>query len=332
MNLDKLFPIIKPGSGCDYHRIVLPLEHLGYDFKLLEGLTTEKFKTFTALMFNRVPKKAKLDSLLEVRKQYGTKVIADFDDFWELQPSHYLYTHWKEEKLAEKMKAFMEISDVVTCTTQRLADKIAALNQKVIVVPNAMPVNTEDQFKDRKTPTTETRFGFVGGVSHAGDLKMIWPVFQHYNHLNFTFCGYSETSPQAKRMEDTCSNNKKNPNYKREFIKPLDKYMESYDNLDCCIAPLTDDYFNQFKSNLKVLEAGIKRCAIICSPNPCYTDTVPDNLVTYCKTIKDWKEAFRKHKDLNYTQEKGHALYDWVITNYNLEDANKTRLNIIQSL
>lgn len=330
MTIHEMLPIYRLVSGCDYHRILLPFGYAGYDFNNCSNMTTEKLRTFKGIVFNRTPLTVKAETLIKLKNEYGTKVIMDLDDYWELYKGHYLYQRWMLSKTPERIKAYMGVADIVTCTTERLAEKARAYNKNVHVIPNALPFGLDDQFSDSKTPTDKTRFGFVGGTSHVADMRVIGPVFQHFNHIDFTYCGYTERSKEAVKIKDTCSNNMKNPNFKTVGQAPLDKYMNGYNGIDCCVAPLVDEEFNKYKSNLKVLEAGLKKCAIICSPNACYTDTVPDSVVTYCKSIKDWKEAIKKHQDLAYTKERGEKLYQWVKDNYNLIEVNKKRAEIYE--
>jgi glycosyltransferase involved in cell wall biosynthesis len=325
--ISKVLPFFKVSSGCDYHRIVLPLMYAGYDFSKIKKFTKEELLQFKVLYFNRIPMEATLQTITNMQK-LGFKVVMDLDDYWVLGEDHYLHKHWKHNKVTENIIEFMKIADRVTCTTQRLADKIKQYNTNVVVIPNALPIDI-DQFKSDKSDSKHTRFGFVGGPSHAHDLRLIAPVFQHYNHLNFSMAGYNHKHKESCRMRDICSNNGKNPNYNSIASTPLGTYMYAYDSLDCCIAPLTGKEFNKYKSNLKILEAGAKKCAIICSPVECYTDTVPDSVVTYCKSVKDWKEAIKKHQDLEYTKERGENLYNWVKENYNLGTINQQRINLL---
>jgi len=330
--LSKILPIYKMTSGCDYHRILLPLGYMGYDFSLVQDMTTEKLQSFKIITFNRTPGGVNPQAL-RVLKSKGAKIILDLDDYWYLYAGHYLNKHWVENKVPETIIQMIKIADVVTCTTERLASKIRFLNSNVVVIPNALPfINHGDQFTSTKTASSTTRFGFVGGTSHKGDLMSIAPVFQYFNQLNFSYCGFSPRSKEAIGIQTLCSNSGKNLNYKSVDMAPLDKYMYAYDNLDCCIAPLLPEEFNKYKSNLKVLEAGLKKCALICSPNECYTDTVPAEVVTYCKSVKDWKEAIKKHQDLDYTKNRGEKLHEWVKANYSLEEVNKQRLQLYESL
>ena len=332
MTIKDLLLLLKPGSGCDYHRLVLPLGYAGYDFNNGVGLTTEKLRGFKAIVFNRVPLNVKPETLKDLRAQYGHKIWIDIDDYWVLPEFHYLKRGWAKSDVTGRIMQFIKMADIVTCTTDRLASKIKDLNDKVSVIPNSLPFIEHSQFTFTRQPADYVRFGFVGGASHLRDVRQLIPVFQQYSQLPFKFCGYSERNGEAVKMADVFSNNGRNKNYTQVNMQPLDHYLYGYDDIDVCIAPLEDIEFNKYKSNLKVLEAGLKKCAIVCSPNACYTDTVPDNIATYAKSIKDWKEAFKKHMDKDYVKEQGEKVYEWVKQNYNLPEVNEARLKLIENL
>lgn len=327
--INSILPLYGLSSGCDYHRILLPLGYAGYDFSQLEEMTNEKLHSYKVVVFNRIPVNIEVAGLKKLQEK-GLKLAIDMDDYWYLYKEHLIYEGWIKNNFSQRLEELMRISDVVTCTTKRLADKIIPFNQNVHILPNALPFES-GQFNSVKTSSDKVRFGFVGSSSHLHDLRTIVPVFQHFSQLDFTMCGYV-TNPVWDKMEAVCSNNGTNKNYKRVDQRMLDSYMDGYTDLDCCIAPLTNVDFNQYKSNLKILEAGVKKCAIICSANPCYTDTVPDELVTFCKSIKDWKLAIKKHQDIEYTQAKGLALHDWVKANYDLKEVNKSRFKLYETL
>lgn len=332
MTLKDLLVFFKPGSGCDYHRLALPLGYAGYDFSQGVGLTPEKVQQFKGIAFNRIPLTVKTQTLINLRSQYGHKLWMDVDDHWVLPAKHYLNKTWVENKTTERIVELLKVSDVVTCTTERLASKVREYNPNAVVIPNALPFIDHAQFAYNRQDANHVRFGFVGGSSHLYDVMEIAPVFQHYNHMHFKFCGYNGKHSHVVKMAAIFSNNGKNPNYRQLDMQPLDSYLKGYDDLDVCIAPLEKEEFNKYKSNLKVLEAGLKKCAIICSPIECYTDTVPDTMVTYAKTVKDWKLAIKQHMDKDYAREKGQKLHDWVKQHYNLDTVNQLRMNLLAGL
>ena len=51
--------------------------------------------------------------------------------------------------------------------------------------------------------------------------------------------------------------------YKRVWTKPITSYGTNYDLFDISIAPLKESIFNKVKSQLKVIEAGFHKKALI---------------------------------------------------------------------
>lgn len=66
----------------------------------------------------------------------------------------------------------------------------------------------------------------------------------------------------------------KNEPYRRIWSKPITNYGECYNHFDICVAPLYKSKFNDFKSNLKVIEAGFHNIPIIAQDCPTYNTTV----------------------------------------------------------
>lgn len=327
MEKSKILPLYIPTTGCDYHRIMLPFQERGYE---LRKYSLEELEKVKMLVFNRYIHQ-KEEVVTALKKDFGITFVQDMDDYWELYPTHYLFQTWKQNKTKEKMLWHMAQAVLTICSTERLAKKVEQLGFNTAVIPNSIPFS--GQFlPNRGEYTGPVRFGFVGGTSHLGDIHSIAYAIQAFPQLNFTLAGFTEKSSQCLGMARILGHHGKNPNFRTIGVKSLDTYMESYDTIDCCIAPLMDVEFNKYKSNLKVLEAGAKKCAIICSANECYTDTVPDDIVTYCKSIKDWKQAIKKHSDRAYTKERGEKLHDWVKTNYNMAEVNPKRFKLLTDL
>jgi hypothetical protein len=334
-------PLIKPGDGCSFHRIQLPfmltdLDLMGAPFKTKEEL----FAQCKILTFSRDSGSLPVNKLLDLRKQYGFKIVVDVDDWLDLTPTHTLYAHWMKNKIWDKYKSFLPLMDAITVTTPRLAEKMKTINKNVFVIPNGMP------FRETRHPALnqflfngyhegdQTRFIWAGGATHYRDLKtQLSGVFRAYPTLNFTMAGYNDTTPDSKliwdRMERLCSFNYHNPKYQVVHTKPLESYATAFDYQDVALAPLDiADTWVYYKSSLKAYEAGVKRMACIASACPPYTDDLPDDVVTFCKSSSDWIEAIRKHKDLAYAREQGMKLYKWVKRHRNLDVINGYRFQV----
>lgn len=62
-----------------------------------------------------------------------------------------------------------------------------------------------------------------------------------------------------------------NESYRRCWTKPMDSYCTHYNNIDVLLAPLKENDFNKVKSQLKVVECGVKHKAIIAQDFGPYT-------------------------------------------------------------
>lgn len=335
-------PLIKPTSGCDYHRVWQPMKWLGVDFEaaklkpLSEHLSTAKVVTF-----NREPG-IPLDTLMSFKKQYGFKILLDLDDYWYLYPHHLIYQYWMKNNVPKFTEDLIKMVDAVSCTTERLAEKIRPLNKEVFVIPNAVPYDDviDNQFILHKERNNEqVQFGYVAGSSHLHDIKTIQGIFHQLPTLNFALAGYNNPKEKDGKknvwdsMERIASFNYHNKNYRRLPTKELDTYMEHYDTLDVAIAPLEKNHFNTFKSSLKGYEAGVKKCAFIATDVAPYTDDIPRDIATFCDKTRDWVQAIKYHRDNpSFVKEQGLKLYEWVKENRSMEKVNQIRQQVFSHL
>lgn len=332
-----ILPIIKHGSGCDYHRLVLPLEVMGLDLDtdeiLGELLTKAKIVIFNRHIDN-------FEDILIARAKYGFKLIVDLDDYWELYQKHDLYQAFKHFNQGFNIQVALANADVITVTTEILADKVRPINQNVYVVPNAIPENYK-QFNDLKNESEgKFRLLYAGGSSHFWDIKQIETLFYKIKNSNLDkklelhLCGYQK-GENSKNVWDKILDMfsaKGKIDVRLHGNLPVNKYMNHYNNADLTIAPLERNKFNAHKSNLKILEAGCKKLPIIVSDVPPYSLEV-DKSIIKATTSSDW---FNKIKYLvdnpNYAKDKGLELHEFVMTNYNMNSANKIRQEIFQKL
>ncbi|MGG7378830.1 glycosyltransferase family protein, partial [Escherichia coli] len=64
-------------------------------------------------------------------KRQGVKIVVDLDDFYQLNPEHYLASLYESNTHA--IVAMVKLADVVIVTTEYLAYKIRHLNRNVVV-------------------------------------------------------------------------------------------------------------------------------------------------------------------------------------------------------
>lgn len=302
----------KPNSGCDYHRIVLPF-----------GETKISPKS-NVVVFNRIHSKG-AEHILALKRQ-GIKVVVDLDDFYQLNPEHYLASLY--ESNTHSIVAMVKLADAVIVTTEYLAYKVRHLNRNVVVIRNALPFDS-GQFTLSNDRTSDTPIVWAGGASHEPDLRLVSNTF---DDSLLTIAGYEAS--QTLTGQEWIKIRRSLPNAKyKAAVKDLGSYMHVYEGHSLAIAPLVDNDFNNCKSNLKILEAGAKGIPIVCSKVLPYFNPVDARAVTYAESKAEWHyEVVKFLRNPNYREDRGLFLAEHVRTHYNLADANELRRQLIESL
>jgi glycosyltransferase involved in cell wall biosynthesis len=134
--------------------------------------------------------------------------------------------------------------------------------------------------------------------------------------------------------------------YIRRWTQDINVYAKNYNYFDVSLAPLVESEFNANKSQLKVIEAGFHKKAIIASETkPYILDLVSglDNgvlnnkgnalLVSPNRNHKDWGKYMKKLIDNpNMIEDLGNRLYETVKDTYSLKNVCKNRVEFLKSI
>jgi glycosyltransferase involved in cell wall biosynthesis len=133
--------------------------------------------------------------------------------------------------------------------------------------------------------------------------------------------------------------------YVRVWTKPVTSYAKNYSKFDVSLAPIKNHMFNRMKSQLKVIEAGFYKKAIIASDLGPYTldlkhclqngNFVDGNalLVSENRNHSDWSKYIEKLvKNPNMVKDMGERLYETVKDKYDLNTVTKDRAQFYKSL
>lgn len=125
--------------------------------------------------------------------------------------------------------------------------------------------------------------------------------------------------------------------YRRIWTQPITRYANGYNQFDVALAPLHDTKFNMYKSQLKIIEAGFHKKALIAQNYGPYTldliDGVNALLVDTKKNHKQWaKHAKRLIENPELVKELGENLYQLVNEKYNLNKVTNTRADYYELL
>ena len=312
--------INSPSKGVDYHRLTKPLSLLTDWVTQYNTIPLDKVKEVDAnvLIFNRAMIEDEQYDIIKAFKRKGTKVIVDIDDYWVLPQHHLAYSHYKGGNTKKVIEA-ISMADEVWTTHSKLAEKIEKHNKNIRIYPNAIDPN-EAQWQPNKVESDKLRIGFVGGVTHERDLHLTADAFRvavDSLGVEGVVCGYND---KAKEIFDVYRYIMSGRNSK--FCRVLGEqdqynYGTFYDQFDIAIAPLEENTFNTLKSNLKIIEAGMKATPIIVSHTHPYTDDHPAVFKT-----NNWRKAFEKvaKMDKAKLKELGESFREYTIEKYNIHN------------
>jgi glycosyltransferase involved in cell wall biosynthesis len=135
------------------------------------------------------------------------------------------------------------------------------------------------------------------------------------------------------------------PFYNRVWTKPVTSYAGNYKWFDVSLAPIKNHIFNRVKSQLKVIEAGFHKKAIIASNIGPYSIDLKHALnkgefsdgnallVDEARNHSDWSKYMKKLIDNpNFAYDLGQKLYETVKDTYDLNTVTKTRAELYKSL
>lgn len=279
-------------SPSSFHRLKLPMSKLKADFST--QLTEELFKSYDSVWFHY---KSTIHPtvLSQWRLKYGTQIVMDIDDTWNIPLNHPSYEVLKET--VRWSKQFAIIADWVVCSTPEVESMVKPYNENTLVVPNRIPYGegqfqiwneSIEDFMNRKI-----RIGFCGSISHledwesiSGKLKRVLSDGEVKSKCEFVVCGYPKnikiteamiekgtTYAKEKGMDvDKVLDHMEKQHIKRntdhwnkiKFAlgkpilienRPVENYIDLYREIDILLCPLVDNDLNRKKSGLKIFEA-----------------------------------------------------------------------------
>lgn len=168
--------------------------------------------------------------------------------------------------------------------------------------------------------------------------ETIWNKFEeiftnHYNGISPEYKNYLlKYSKEEFKNEDVYLGN-----YVRRWTLPLTRYGEHYNYCDVCLAPLTETMFNEVKSELKIIEAGLTRKTLIAQDFGIYKELIENGkngiLIPKMDNMRGWYTAIKKVVlDKDYREMLANNLYDFVIDKYTLAAVTKTRVEFYRDI
>lgn len=278
-------------SGCGWYRIVMPMTALaGHGHDTWHGppqkFTSER-RAYPLIVSQRMDK---YDALGDWRRLAtpGRRLVYEIDDdvFNVTIENWMAYRIYSRPEVQEAVAVSAGIADMVTVTTEPLAEVMRKFSRNVRVLPNCVP----DEIASFPAPWEQDRpgvtIGWTGGASHARDLAMIATPLRHVLERNPAASLHilgTDFRPTIGAAED-----------RMRFTEWIASdvtlaYYWALTAFDIGLAPLTGTTFDMSKSAIKALEYAALGIPVIASDCEPYRAFVADGVNGYLIRRKgDW--------------------------------------------
>ena len=174
--------------------------------------------------------------------------------------------------------------------------------------------------------------------------ETVWAQYEKIFTQNHKLVSDDYKNHLLKYTQETYPN-QYDESYVRVWTQPVTSYAKNYSKFDVSLSPIKNTMFNRMKSQLKVIEAGFYKKAIIATNLGPYTidlkhcldhgNFVDGNamLVDENRNHSDWAKYIKKLVDNpNMIKDMGERLYETVKDTYDLNVVTENRAEFYNSL
>jgi glycosyltransferase involved in cell wall biosynthesis len=271
-------------DGSSYYRLWLPFKHL-------KANSFHAYYTYPEEMNQDVPdvtvlqRPAGVGGMQMIEKIIGqTKVVYESDDdMLQVDPSG--LPHLYDERLRESVRRCLRMVDMVTVSSEGLAETIRPFNENVVVLPNFIKASALEIPRPKRDRLT---VGWAGGTSHLVDMvtiqDVLWRMLANNPQIDLHFVGF-DFSPLLGEHRGQCR--------RTNWNDDVGHYYRNID-FDIAIAPSADIPFNRSKTPLRALEMAALGIPIVASNLPPYDDFVQHDVTGFLvSTQREWEDAIQ---------------------------------------
>jgi len=326
-------------DGCWFYRCYLPQMYCGYQGdkmtfsgQKLDGRASfEKARRADIVVFQRPDERDRLEAAILLKK-LGKKIVFENDDTYRGGDPMKL-DKW-DNSLKQRIKNlddFIRISDMVTTTTEYLADEYRKLNKNVVVLPNCIDPSV---FADepKRDSGDKVRIGLCGSTTLNGDFEPIDGLLKQLSsnpNVQLVMFGLPRKEHQNGVIKEVYQDEIKywgELNVEHQPFVPIKDYFKTLDGLrlDMMLIPRKDNYFNRCKSNLKFLEASMLEIPVVAqgfddgmSP---YQGKEDSQHMLVVNGPEEWSAAVNQLiTDVEYRRSLGREAKKYVLDKYNIK-------------
>jgi glycosyltransferase involved in cell wall biosynthesis len=271
-------------NGCGYYRMLLPLGELarhGHDVTVW-GTWVEQpdYDIVVAQRIGAVHEVQRWRALAE----HCHRVYEVDDDLFNVHPTNLrAYPMLSDPVLRREMARCIALSDLVTVSTEPLAEVVGQFNSNVTVLPNHIDAALLELQRPRREHVT---VGWSGGDSHLLDLQIMTGQLRRFLDRNPAVDMHFVGTDYSRLVRRPCRYT--------PFQAGVWSYYQVID-FDVGLAPLASNVFNRSKSHIRCLEYAALGIPVIASDVPAYRDIVIDGVTGFLvRRDHEWQTRLRE--------------------------------------
>lgn len=261
--MTRVFGWLCDHSGCGYYRVKQPfavMKARGHDVFYDGNMPPDvALGGADVVLAQRVVLEGPTEWIANAARKGTTKIVLEFDDdLWNIEGSNWIAHNFFNLDMQERAKKNLAVADVVTTTTDHLADQLSQYTSAPIeVIPNYVSSWLTGWQPDQRSD--KVTIGWAGSATHVGDWNELASELRRFlnrvDHVELHTMGHNLAEKWPKNRHSWWLNN-------------IDDYLKSID-FHIGLAPLRPSMFNKSKSALKAMEyaaLGIPIVASDCGP------------------------------------------------------------------
>lgn len=252
-------------SGCGWYRVVVPLGQLrqmGHDTSFDNKITQRDMdEPADVLVGQRICMPAPTLRWQELASRPGRDylMVMDIDDdLWSVDSRNPAARVFAEPEIRQRLTRNVQMADLVTVSTDPLAEVVRRYNSNVAVLPNSIPSDWLHWRPGRQLNTFT--IGWQGGPTHDRDWETAAEPIRRW------FTANRKTRPIEMHSVGSLPDHFPDlwPHRHTDWYPEIPRYYRSLD-WDVALAPLAPTRFNRSKSPLRALEAGMLGFPVVAS-------------------------------------------------------------------
>ncbi|WP_349616778.1 glycosyltransferase [Azotobacter salinestris] len=222
----------------------------------------------------------------------------------------------------ETLKELITHAKLVTVSTDTLFAKISKYNKNTTILKNRI---SERLWKGSAEKTKENNAFtaiYFGTKSHKKDLELILPALEHIAEKHPSFKLFIIGILDKNHKTPKWIKNIQVPNSETNYPEFVQWLKENFKNANLGLAPLIENEFNAFKSNLKALEYAALGLPVLASKGSVYNEiaTIAPAIEVVENNKLAWINALENQiKSPEIHLKKGQQNKKWVFNEFSLK-------------